>query len=83
MGAVTRIIAGRLRGRRLKVPDEGTRPTSDRVRESIFNMLDARVELAETRVLDLYAGPAHSVSRRSRGVRSRRSWWTRRDARPR
>ncbi|MGK2319834.1 16S rRNA (guanine(966)-N(2))-methyltransferase RsmD [Gordonia rhizosphera NBRC 16068] len=68
---MTRIIAGRLRGRRLKVPDEGTRPTSDRVRESIFNMLDARVELAETRVLDLYAGTgAFGLEAISRGAES-------------
>ncbi|MDL9939008.1 16S rRNA (guanine(966)-N(2))-methyltransferase RsmD [Gordonia sp. ABSL1-1] len=53
---MTRIISGELRGRRLKVPDEGTRPTSDRVREAIFNILDARCEWADLRVLDLYAG---------------------------
>ena len=51
-----RIIGGELRGRRLNVPDEGTRPTSDRVREAIFNMLDARLDLDDLDVLDLYAG---------------------------
>lgn len=56
MGGMTRIIAGRLRGRRLRVPDEGTRPTSDRVRESVFNMLVHRCDLAGARVLDVYAG---------------------------
>lgn len=55
-GLMTRIIAGRLGGRRLRVPGEGTRPTSDRVRESVFNMLAARSDLDGLWVLDLYAG---------------------------
>lgn len=55
-GLMTRIIAGRLGGRRLRVPGEGTRPTSDRVRESVFNMLAARSDLDGVWVLDLYAG---------------------------
>lgn len=55
-GFMTRIIAGRLGGRRLRVPGEGTRPTSDRVRESVFNMLAARSDLDGLWVLDLYAG---------------------------
>ncbi|MCF3937714.1 16S rRNA (guanine(966)-N(2))-methyltransferase RsmD [Gordonia tangerina] len=53
---MTRIIAGELRGRRLAVPDSGTRPTSDRVREAIFNILLARTELDDASVVDLYAG---------------------------
>lgn len=53
---VTRIIAGTARGRRLSVPADGTRPTSDRVRESVFNMLNARIDLDGATVLDLYAG---------------------------
>ncbi|MXP22517.1 16S rRNA (guanine(966)-N(2))-methyltransferase RsmD [Gordonia sp. HNM0687] len=53
---MTRIIAGELRGRRLTVPDSGTRPTSDRVREAIFSILLARTELDGASVLDLYAG---------------------------
>lgn len=55
-GLMTRIIAGRLGGRRLRVPGEGTRPTSDRVRESVFNILAARSDLDGLWVLDLYAG---------------------------
>ena len=55
-----RIVAGRFRGRALIGPThEGTRPTSDRVREAIFNILahgDAEVELEGARVLDLFAG---------------------------
>jgi 16S rRNA (guanine966-N2)-methyltransferase len=53
---VTRIVAGRAGGRRLKVPPQGTRPTSERVREALFNALEAAGELRDARVLDLYAG---------------------------
>jgi len=53
---VTRIVAGTVGGRRLRVPANGTRPTSDRVREALFNVLGARLDWAGTRVLDLYAG---------------------------
>jgi 16S rRNA (guanine966-N2)-methyltransferase len=50
-----RIIGGRWRGRRLKVPDlPGLRPTPDRVRETLFNWLAPRIEGA--RCLDLFAG---------------------------
>lgn len=50
-----RIIAGKWRGRRLKVPDvKGLRPTPDRVRETLFNWL-APV-LPGAHCLDLFAG---------------------------
>ena len=50
-----RIITGRARGVRLKAPKGlSTRPTSDRVKESLFNILGARVQ--NRRVLDLFAG---------------------------
>jgi 16S rRNA (guanine966-N2)-methyltransferase len=50
-----RIIAGSLKGRRLKAPSwEGLRPTSDQLRETLFNIIGARVRGA--RVLDGYAG---------------------------
>ncbi len=50
-----RIITGRARGARLKSPKGlSTRPTSDRIKESLFNILGARV--AGRRVLDLFAG---------------------------
>jgi 16S rRNA (guanine966-N2)-methyltransferase len=38
------------------VPPRGTRPTTDRVRESLFNVLTARLDLDGASVLDLYAG---------------------------
>jgi 16S rRNA (guanine966-N2)-methyltransferase len=43
-------------GRRIAVPARGTRPTTDRVRESLFNVLAARMDLDGVAVLDLYAG---------------------------
>ena len=49
-----RVIAGALRGRRFTVPRRGVRPTSDRVRESLFMILGETVQGA--RVLDLFAG---------------------------
>ncbi len=53
---MTRIIAGAARGVRLAVPGAGTRPTSDRVRESLFGALEAADAIEDARVLDLYAG---------------------------
>lgn len=53
---MTRIVAGRAGGRTLRVPAHGTRPTSERVREALFNALEAAGELDGARVLDLYAG---------------------------
>jgi 16S rRNA (guanine(966)-N(2))-methyltransferase RsmD len=50
-----RIIAGVHKGRRLKAPAwAGLRPTSDKLRETLFNILAPRIDGA--RVLDLYAG---------------------------
>ncbi len=51
-----RIVAGRAKGRRLAVPGQGTRPTSDRTREALFSSLAALRDLDGARVLDLYAG---------------------------
>lgn len=53
---MTRIIAGAARGRRLSVPASGTRPTTDRVRESVFNILSSRIDFEGAVVLDLFAG---------------------------
>ncbi len=54
---MTRIVAGRLGGRRLAVPSgRDTRPTSDRVREALFSALGSRLDLAGCRFADLYAG---------------------------
>jgi 16S rRNA (guanine966-N2)-methyltransferase len=63
-----RIIAGRLRGSRIDVPDRpGLRPTPDRVRETLFNWLMPYVGGA--RVLDLFAGTgALGIEALSRGA---------------
>ena len=53
---MTRIISGFAGSLTLAVPNAGTRPTSDRVREAIFSALDARGLLEGARVVDLYAG---------------------------
>ena len=54
-----RIIAGKFRGKSLISPsDDSIRPTADRVRESMFNILASRLGpvFADVRVLDLFAG---------------------------
>ncbi len=63
-----RVIAGALKGRRLQAPTwEGVRPTSDRLRETLFNILAPRVVGA--RVLDAYAGTgAVGIEAISRGA---------------
>jgi 16S rRNA (guanine966-N2)-methyltransferase len=63
-----RIIAGSLKGRRLDTPTwDGLRPTSDRLRETLFNVVAARV--GEARVLDGFAGTgAVGIEALSRGA---------------
>jgi 16S rRNA (guanine(966)-N(2))-methyltransferase RsmD len=63
-----RVIAGEFRGRRLATPGwEGLRPTSDRLRETLFNILAARVPGA--RVVDGFAGTgALGIEALSRGA---------------
>jgi 16S rRNA (guanine966-N2)-methyltransferase len=64
-----RIIAGIYRGRQLKSPPSAqTRPTSDRLRETLFNVLAPRIEGA--RFLDLCAGTgAVGIEALSRGAK--------------
>lgn len=63
-----RIIGGKYRGRKLKGPPAlQTRPTSDRLRETLFNILAPRIE--GTRFLDLCAGSgAVGIEALSRGA---------------
>ena len=63
-----RVIAGRFKGRRLKAPTwEGLRPTSDKLRETLFNILAPRIDGAH--VFDGYAGTgAIGIEALSRGA---------------
>ena len=53
-----RIISGKLKGRRFEMPKEAhkTRPTTDISRESLFNILENKIDLDDIVVLDLFAG---------------------------
>ena len=69
-----RIVGGKFKGLHLATPsDQATRPTSDRVREAVFNILAhgiAGLELEGARVLDLFAGTgALGFEALSRGAR--------------
>jgi 16S rRNA (guanine966-N2)-methyltransferase len=65
-----RVIAGALKGRRLKAPTwDGLRPTSDKLRETLFNILAPRIGGA--RFLDGYAGTgAVGIEALSRGAKA-------------
>jgi 16S rRNA (guanine966-N2)-methyltransferase len=63
-----RVIAGSAKGRRLKTPVTGTRPMTDRIKESRFSALG---ELTGSSVLDLYAGSGSlGLEAISRGART-------------
>src|ERR1051325_1983904 len=52
-----RIVAGRYRSRELFTPNASlTRPTTDRAREALFNVLTNLIDFHDANVLDLYAG---------------------------
>ena len=62
-----RVIAGTLKGRRLQTPDwEGLRPTSDKLRETLFNVLASRS--TELECSTALREPARSGSKRSAGA---------------
>jgi 16S rRNA (guanine(966)-N(2))-methyltransferase RsmD len=63
-----RVIAGEFKGRRLKAPSwEGVRPTSDKLRETLFNII--RSHVAGARILDGFAGTgALGIEALSRGA---------------
>ncbi len=66
---MSRIISGEARGRTIKIPPEGTRPTSDRAREGLFSSLQVRFGFAGQTVLDLFAGSgALGLEAASRGA---------------
>src|ERR1700674_1457679 len=68
-----RVVGGRLKGRNLASPaSRGIRPTADRLRESIFNILIHAYDdpIADARVLDLFAGTgALGIEAISRGAK--------------
>jgi 16S rRNA (guanine966-N2)-methyltransferase len=65
-----RVIAGKFRSRLLVAPrGPGTRPTSDRLRETLFNILAARTGIERARFVDLFAGTgAVGIEAASRGA---------------
>ncbi len=66
-GGAGRVIAGTARGVRLDSPGEGTRPLSDRVKQTLFAILEPT--LRDTLFLDLYAGSgAAGIEALSRGA---------------
>lgn len=66
---MTRIVAGSVGGRTLAVPPQGTRPTSERVREALFSRLEHLDAVDGARVLDGYAGSgALGLEAASRGA---------------
>ena len=69
-GAPVRIVAGTARGRRIEAPEGRiTRPTLDRVRQAIFNALDARELVRNAVILDLFGGSgALALEAMSRGA---------------
>lgn len=70
-----RISGGDWRNRTLKVPDQGTRPTSDKVRQAIFNMLNARGAVVDAVVCDAFCGSgALGLEALSQGAASATLW---------
>ena len=72
-----RVIAGEFRSRRLdSIPGDATRPTADRVREALFNILQTRISGAS--FVDAYAGTgAVGIEALSRGAAH--AWFLERD----
>lgn len=69
MADAGRVIAGTARGIRLEAPGEGTRPLADRVKQTLFAILEP--DLPGARVLDLFAGSgAAGIEALSRGAAS-------------
>ncbi len=65
-----RVVAGELRGRRIDGPDgDATRPTTDKVREAVFNALGSLGSVNDAIVVDLFAGSgALGIEALSRGA---------------
>lgn len=67
-----RIISGKFKGRKIEPPAGlGIRPTTDRAREALFNILQHKIDFETTQVLDLFGGSgAVSIEFISRGAKS-------------
>ncbi|HKJ30739.1 MAG TPA: 16S rRNA (guanine(966)-N(2))-methyltransferase RsmD [Balneolales bacterium] len=69
-----RIITGKLKGRKIKLPKNirGIRPTSDRTKEGMFGVIDARKSFRDIRILDLFSGSGNlgfeAISRGAKDV---------------
>lgn len=65
-----RIITGTLKGRKINIPNTLTvRPTSDRTKEGLFSVIEARRYIRDARILDLFAGSGNlGVEAISRGA---------------
>lgn len=68
-----RIITGKLKGRKIAVPPSlEVRPTSDRTKEGLFSVIEARRYIRNAKVLDLFAGSGNlgfeAISRGASGV---------------
>ena len=88
--AEMRITAGKFKGRGLAPPkDRSVRPTSDKVRQAVFNILEHRdfgfaFAIEGARVVDLFAGTgAMGIEALSRGARAIACSWTMRPPRGR
>ena len=69
MADAGRVIAGSAKGIHLRAPGPGTRPLADRVKQTLFAILEP--ELADAHVLDLFAGSgAGGIEALSRGAAS-------------
>ena len=68
----TRVIAGKFKGRLIPSVEKATyRPTMNKVRQALFSMLASQDLIADTKVLDLYAGlGSFSIEMVSRGAMS-------------
>lgn len=63
-----RVIAGRFKGRTLVAPEQDARPTLDRMKETLFNILNFRLQ--DAAVLDLFAGSGQlAIESLSRGAK--------------